>query len=184
MSRILTRRRVLAGGGGLAVAAVLVSRASAAGRVEIHMKSDVSGGVVGFDPVGVLLQPGQIVRWICDANVHTATAYSPKNDDHSLRIPQQAQPWDSGFLLPGQHFDVTLTVEGVYDYYCMPHEMAGMVGRLIVGHPAGPGTRPLDYFKAEGKHWKPVPEAAQNAFPSVEEIMQKKVVPSPLNFAK
>jgi plastocyanin len=148
------------------------------------MKSDLSGGVVGFDPVGVLLQPGQTVRWICDANVHTTTAYSPKNDNHSLRIPQQAKPWDSSFLLPGKHFDVTLTVEGVYDYYCTPHEMAGMVGRLIVGHPAGPGTLPFDYFKAEGKHWKPVPEAAQKAFPSTAEIMQKKAVPSPLNFAK
>lgn len=184
MSAVLTRRSLLVGGGCLAATAALMDCASAAGRVEIHMKSDPSGGVVGFDPVGVLLQPGQIVRWICDANVHTSTAYSPKNDNHSLRIPQQARPWDSGFLLPGQHFDVTLTAEGVYDYYCTPHEMAGMVGRLIIGHPAGPGTLPFDYFKSQSKHWKPVPEAAQKAFPSVEEIVQKKVVRSPLNFAK
>jgi hypothetical protein len=27
----------------------------------------------------------------------------------------------------------------------------------LVPYPAGPGTRPFDYFKAEGKHWKPVP---------------------------
>jgi plastocyanin len=38
------------------------------------MKSDATGAVVGFDPAGVFLQPGQVVRWICDANVHTTIA--------------------------------------------------------------------------------------------------------------
>ena len=77
-----------------------------------------------------------------------------------------------------------LTVEGVYDYYCAPHEMAGMVGRLIVGHPSGPGALPFDYFKAEGKTWADVPPAAQKAFPAVDEIMRNKVVRSSLNFSK
>jgi hypothetical protein len=34
------------------------------------MKSDAAGAVVGFDSVGVFLQPGQIARWIYDSNVH------------------------------------------------------------------------------------------------------------------
>jgi plastocyanin len=140
--------------------------------------------VVGFDPVGMLLQPGQTVRWICDANVHTATAYNPKNANHSLRIPKDAKSWDSDFLLPGQSFEVTLTEEGVYDYYCMPHEQAGMVGRLIVGRPGGAGGLAFDYFKAEGKDWAPVPEAAQKAFPPIEKIIREKVVRSPLDFSK
>jgi len=148
------------------------------------MKSDRSGGVIGFDPVGVLLQPGQRVRWICDANVHTTTAYNPKNDNHSLRIPKEAHSWASDFLLPSQTFEVTLTVEGVYDYFCVPHELAGMVGRLIVGHPGGPGTLPFDYFKVEEKSWKPVPAAAQNAFPAVDLIMRDKIVRSPFNFSQ
>ena len=128
----LTRRSFLVAGGGLLKAAAFVSLARAAPGVVagIHMKSDQSGAAVGFDPVGLLLEPGQTVRWVCDANVHTATAYSPRNANHSLRIPEGAKPWDSGFLQPGQSFEVTLTVEGVYDYYCMPHEQAGMVGRL------------------------------------------------------
>ena len=28
---------------------------------------------------------------------------------------------------------MTFTDEGVYDYYCVPHEHAGMVGRIVVG---------------------------------------------------
>lgn len=180
---MLTRRAALVGGGGLFLGTLFGSRARAADVVEIHMKSDPSGGMVGFDPIGLLIQPGQTVRWICDANVHTTTAYSPTNNDHSLRIPNGAQPWASDFLLPGQGFEVKLTVEGVYDYYCAPHEMAGMVGRLIVGHPSGPGMLPFDYFKADGKTWTPVPLAAQKAFPTIEAIMREKVVPSPLKFS-
>jgi plastocyanin len=186
---MLTRRRLLAGYGTILAAGIVPLRVHAQARVsaqtvEIHMKSDAAGGVVGFDPIGLLLRPGQTVRWTCDANVHTTTAYSPKNDNHSLRIPEDAKPWASDLLLPGQTFEVRLTAEGVYDYFCAPHEMAGMVGRLIVGNPTGPGSQPFDYFEAEGKHWDPVPPAAQKAFPAIAEIMQRKVVSSPLNFSK
>ena len=74
--------------------------------------------------------------------------------------------------------------EGPYlAYDHQGHEQAGMVGRLIVGKAIGPGTLPFDYFKALGKHWLPVPAAAQKAFPSIAEILQRKVEPSPLNFS-
>jgi plastocyanin len=147
------------------------------------MKGDAAGAVVGFDPVGVFLQPGQIVRWICDANVHTTTAYSLKYDTHSLRIPETAARWASDFLLPSQTFEVKLTVEGVYDYFCAPHEMAGMVGRLIVGRAVGSGSLPIDYFVAKGRAWKPVPLAAQKVFPSIAEIERQQTVPSKLKFS-
>jgi plastocyanin len=182
---MLARRSVLGAAAGLLAGAARfgVRADEPAAVIEVHMRSEPQGQTVGFNPIGVLLQPGQTVRWICDANVHTAASYSPANDDHSLRIPENAQPWASDYLLPGQRFEVRLTVEGVYDYFCAPHKEAGMVGRLIVGRPVGPGAPPFDYFKGERKHWKPVPPAAQRAFPSIDEILQRKVVPSPLNFS-
>lgn len=182
----LTRRGLLAGAGGAFSWSFWPGRvqAQSSGQaVEIHMKSDAAGAVVGFDPVGVFLQPGQTVRWICDVNVHTTTAYSLKNDNHSLRIPESADSWASDFLLPGQTFDIKLTVEGVYDYFCAPHEMAGMVGRLIVGNAVGPGSLPFDYFVAQGRKWTPVPPAAQKAFPTVAEIERRSIVHSQLNFS-
>ncbi|HYU53764.1 MAG TPA: plastocyanin/azurin family copper-binding protein, partial [Gemmatimonadaceae bacterium] len=113
----------------------------------IEMRSDALGSRVWFDPIGLYVQPGTTVRWIVRENVHTTTAYHPGNDHHSLRIPEGAMPWDSGFLVhPGDASDVTLTVPGVYDYYCMPHEGAGMVGRIVVGKPLGPGAEPFDYW--------------------------------------
>jgi plastocyanin len=183
---MLTRRAALGVGGGFLVNAGFsdLVRAKSAELIEIHMKSDPGGGVVGFDPIGVLLQPGQTVRWVCDDNVHTATTYSPTNDNHSLRIPTNAQPWASDFLLPQQTFEVTLTVEGIYDYFCAPHEEAGMVGRLIVGSAVGPGALPFDYYLTQGHNWKSVPPAAQKSFPAVETILTQKIVRSSLNFSK
>ncbi|MBO0734517.1 MAG: hypothetical protein J2P49_09425, partial [Methylocapsa sp.] len=71
-------------------------------------------------------------------------------------IHMRSSPGGSA-LLPGQSFEVTLTEEGIYDFFCVPHELAGMVGRIIAGKPAGPG----------GHHWQEVPPAAQRAFPSI-----------------
>lgn len=182
----VTRRAFLEAGG--AVAAGLVGPvgwrpalfgARRAGVVEIAMKSDSAGAKVWFDPVGLLVEPGTTVRWVVKANVHTTTAYHPKNDRHSLRIPEGAAPWDSGYLVnPGDHFDVTLTVPGVYDFFCRPHEQAGMVGRIIVGHPAGPGAEPFDYFvgRPDAKDWLAVPPAARAVFPAVDAIMRDRVV--------
>ena len=145
-----TRRRFLTAGG-LALASLAVPRRTRAGGVvEIMMRSTARGEEAWFEPIGVRIEPGQTVRWIMASpgNPHTTTAYHPKNANHSLRIPETATPWDSGFLVnPRDTFEVTLTVEGVYDYFCLPHEAAGMVGRIVVGRPGGPGTLPLGLLR-------------------------------------
>src|SRR4029078_5584582 len=134
-----SRRDFLKSGGlvltGLAIAPLFGTEALASPKPElIEMRSDALGSRVWFDPVGLYVQPGTIVRWIAHENVHTTTAYHPKNDHHSRRIPDAATPWDSGFLVkPGASFEVTLKVPGVYDYYCMHHEGAALVARLCAG---------------------------------------------------
>lgn len=175
------RRRAVLRAGGLAlpgVAAPAILRPARAGVVEIRLRSDARGTSVWFDPIGLLIEPGQTVRWVNESNVHTSTAYHPANDRHALRIPEAAEPWDSGYLVePGDRFEVTLTVPGVYDYFCAPHEAAGMVGRIVVGEPGGPGTLPFDYFEGDpARDWRPVPKAAQAAFPTIELIMSEHVV--------
>jgi len=148
----------------------------------IEMRSDALGSRVWFDPIGLYVEPGTTVRWIVRENVHTTTAYHPNNDRHSLRIPDGAAPWDSGFLVkPGAGFDVTLTVPGVYDYYCAPHEGVGMVGRVVVKKTPGPMARSFDDWlgKPGTEGWRPVPDAARAAFPSVERILAERRVHLP-----
>ncbi len=150
------------------------------GVVEIRMVQSKDGSKVYFDPVGIHIEPGQKVRWIQISGYHSVTAYHPKNDNHELRIPEGAEPWDSGVLQTqtpqkGSSFEYTFVQEGVYDYYCRPHEAAGMVGRIVVGRPLeGPGTRPFGY--ASDKGWKRVPLAAQKNFPPIDRILEKGVV--------
>jgi len=181
LSSKVTRRQWLQSGG-LALAGLLAPRLALAddpGVKVIHLRSDGNGARVWFDPVGLLVRPGTTIRWVNESNVHTATAYHPDNDDHPLRIPRRAEPWDSGYLVnAGDRFEVTLKEPGVYDYYCKPHEAAGMVGRIIVGEPTGPGSRPFDWFKDDParNHWKSVPGAARDMFPAIDEIMTKRVV--------
>lgn len=176
---MLTRRGFVAAGGLLLAGLAVPRRARAARTVEIRMRSDALGTQVWFDPIGIHVEPGATIRWVVEQNVHTTTAYHPANDMHSLRIPERAQPWNSGYLVqPGTHFEVTLTVEGVYDYFCVPHEIAGMVGRIVVGKPGGPGALPFDYFKGKSgtAGWRAIPPVAARAFPTVAAIMAHGIV--------
>ena len=178
----MTSRRDFLVGSGFVLAGIAVPRlVQAAGPVEIQMLSSPRGEEVWFDPIGVHIAPGQTVRWIMASpgNPHTTTAYHPKNANHSLRIPETAVPWDSGFLVKARDaFEVTLAVEGVYDYFCLPHEAAGMVGRIVVGRPGGPGALPFEYFagRPATETWIPVPEAARAAFPTIADIVAHRVI--------
>lgn len=195
---MVTRRTFLQAGGlalaGLAAPAPVASaleawlrgpvsrrrRGAATGPVEIRMRSDARGTRVWFDPVGILVEPGATLRWVLAESVHSTTAYHPDNANHPLRIPEGAEPWDSGILTrPGQTFEVTLTVPGVYDYFCLPHEAGGMVGRIVVEEPgSGPGTRGFDWHagRPEAAGWRPVPEAARRVFPPPGRIVRERIV--------
>ena len=173
---MIGRRALLRAGGLLLAGGRFASdfAAAAADVADIRMVSDDDGETMRFEPVGLLVRPGQTIRWTCESFVHTTAAYHPRNDSHSLRIPLGAEPWGSDYLQPGESFEVTLTVEGVYDYFCAPHEEMGMVGRIVVGRPAGPGLLDFDYFKltSAGRYWREVPEAARTVFPSAGAILE------------
>lgn len=169
----VNRRQALGMGGGLVAAFCLpVAFAHAGAAVEIIMSGRSDGSRVWVDPVGLNIRPGQTVRWVNrdKGNAHTTTAYHPDNFGKPRRIPSAARPWDSDYLLPDESFSVTLTEPGVYDYFCVPHEHAGMVGRIVVGSP-----RPGDW-RGKPQADAGMPEVALRAFPSVEEIMAKGIV--------
>jgi len=161
----ITRRRMIAGTGGVLIAALAPRGfARADDIVDIVMRGNADGSRVWFDPIGIRVRPGQTIRWTNrdGGNSHTATAYDPANDGHPRRIPKNASPWNSDYLLPDQSFSVVLTLPGVYDFFCVPHELAGMVGRIIVAGESQPAPPPLGG----------IPEIAEKAFPKVEDIVR------------
>jgi len=172
---ILTRRQVLMHGGA-AVGVGFGPLLKTSSQDTIDIKQDIidikmsgrrDGSHVWFDPLGIHISVGQTIRWtnVDPGNAHTATAYHPENGAYPLRIPHSAEPWDSGYLLPGRMFSVTFMEQGVYDYFCIPHRLAGMVGRIVVGHVEG---SPYDDLA--------LPKGQRNAFPSVESIVTEGLV--------
>lgn len=164
---------ILGGGSLVALAAPLQVRASPVALIE--MKGTRRGEHVWFTPQGLAVAPGTLLRFVNrdPGNSHTSTAYHPAIFDRQLRIPVGADPWDSGILLPDEAFEVTLTVPGVYDFYCQPHEHAGMVGRIVVGRPGVDAG-----WQDAAPPSDDLPEPARTGFPSVAAILaQGQVLP-------
>lgn len=163
----LTRRGALATGGGFAASLLAGRIGRAAATAEIAMRGTADGGRVSFDPVGLRLEAGQRLRFVNEdsGNTHTATSYCPQIEGRPLRIPSRSEGWDSAYLKPGQAFEITLEVPGVYDFYCRPHEHAGMVGRIVVGAPEDGGQ-----WEQNGEVGDLAPEILA-AFPGVADIL-------------
>jgi plastocyanin len=153
-------------------------------RVEIEMLRNYSVGRYYFDPIGLYLNPGQTVRWNAQREGFSVTAYHPDNNNRELRIPAGATPFDSGIIFQNDAFDWTFEVEGTYDYCSLRHESIGMVGRIVVGSPGGPGEQPPGYGSREGR--APVYKEAVRAFEwaSSEEIVKLQAIPYPLGELK
>jgi plastocyanin len=83
-----------------------------------------------FEPEVVKVRPGDVVTFIVKEGVHTVTAYHPDNR-RDLAIPQGAESFDSGILAAGNEWFLTITHEGEYNYFCMPHERLGHKGKII-----------------------------------------------------
>lgn len=102
-------------------------------HAEVAMLTDEDGH--HFDPHVVWIETSGTVTWTNKSGSHTTTAYHPEFDQ-PLRIPSAAEPWDSGmFSEEGATFEQRFEVDGVYDYFCIPHDYRAMVGTVIVGDP-------------------------------------------------
>lgn len=91
-------------------------------------------GSLNYEPRSVTVRAGQAVEWVNTSQVpHTVTADASKaNDPQHVRLPQGAEPFHSGTIGPGERYRRVFTVPGRYQYFCVPHEGAGMVGELVV----------------------------------------------------
>ena len=102
-------------------------------EAEVTMTTTESGD--HFEPHVVWVETGGRVSWRNESGSHSTTAYHSENDEPQL-APDEAAAWDSDTLSePGAAFDHAFETEGVYHYYCAPHEESGMIGSVIVGRP-------------------------------------------------
>jgi len=98
-------------------------------EVEVTMTEDLR-----FDPETLRVRVGQTVAWRNTSSVpHTVTADpAAVRDPGQVSLPDGAEPFDSGFIFPDEVFRHTFRVPGEYMYICVPHDMAPMIGRIVV----------------------------------------------------
>jgi plastocyanin len=87
-----------------------------------------------YVPEEVTISAGQTVVWTNTSSMFHTVTNDPalaKERSHA-QLPPGAQPFDSGNIAPGEVFQHTFEVPGAYVYFCIPHEAAGMVGKIIV----------------------------------------------------
>jgi plastocyanin len=104
------------------------------------LEEDQGAGRYVFTPAVVWLESGGTVVWNFEEADHTVTVYHPQYDKPN-RIPDGVEtPFNSEFTgggAPGTNFNFVFEVEGVWNYFCKPHEGRGMVGMVIVGGAQG-----------------------------------------------
>jgi plastocyanin len=122
-----------------AAAALLVPLMISCSETASDGVSMISGQA--FEPARVVVEPGATVTFTNDSQEsHTVTAYESGFPSGATYFSSGGSPGEheargdltGGLLAPGDSFEVTLDVPGTYDYFCIPHEGAGMTGTIVV----------------------------------------------------
>lgn len=94
-------------------------------------------GDLVFDPDELRVDVGTTVLWRWDSGGHTVTVESQPDGADWQGTGEQVQ--SAGFT-----HSHTFEVAGTYEYVCLPHESAGMVGSVVVGEaePSTPTSEP------------------------------------------
>lgn len=87
-----------------------------------------------YVPAQLTIKVGETVTWRNRSTIdHTVTGDPAKVLNRAnVRLPAGAAPWDSGAIAAGTSWSRRFDVPGEYRYCCLPHELAGMVGTLLV----------------------------------------------------
>lgn len=92
-----------------------------------------------FSPVGLCIEPGDIVQFTATTPDHTISSYHNAMG-FQQRVPDGTPPFSSPVLSAGGAWLYQFINPGLYDYYCGPHHVLGMAGRIFVGDAAEVGV--------------------------------------------
>jgi plastocyanin len=163
---ISRREFIRAGGTGAMVAA---STGLAVGQETTTHTVEMTDQLV-FDPAELTIAPGDTVIWENVGSIgHSVTAYEDAtpadaayfasggfDSETAARNNYSVGDAGSGDVVGGETYQHTFEGEGTYEYFCIPHEGAGMVGTIQVGE-----TDQGDGAGGSGFAIPPVPDAAR-----------------------
>ncbi|MFB6254752.1 MAG: plastocyanin/azurin family copper-binding protein [Halobacteriaceae archaeon] len=105
---------------------------------------DVGMGGTYFTPQKLTVTPDTTVVWKnTNSRSHTVTAVEsgiPEGADYfaSGGFESEEKAVDAymqelkGRIITGETYSHTFSIPGTYNYYCIPHRAAGMVGQIVV----------------------------------------------------
>jgi plastocyanin len=112
-----------------------------------------------FDPAGLRVQPGDVVLFNAASPDHAVAAFHEQHGRQN-RLPSGVGPLSSPLVPVGGFWLAQFETEGVYDLYCPPHAVFGMVMRVVVWD--GNGSVPQLDIGPPGR-----PPEEENALPSI-----------------
>lgn len=112
-----------------------------------------------FDPAGLAIESGDVVRFEFLSPDHAVTAFH-EAFGRTHRVPEDAAPVSSPMMETGTYWLCEFEESGVWDLYCPPHEFFSMGMRLVVDEATGPATEPADP-DYDGEARQPEPELAK-----------------------
>ncbi|WP_458204695.1 plastocyanin/azurin family copper-binding protein [Haladaptatus sp. NG-SE-30] len=138
----MNRRTFLAGVAGTA-ATTLAGCAGVLNTNSGSSKGDIGMGSSSFNPREFEVKAGETVVWAnTDMRRHSVTAYEdgiPEDADYfasggfdSEQAARKAWQKGKGTVEPKATYEHTFEVPGTYAYFCIPHEVAGMSGTIVV----------------------------------------------------
>jgi len=93
-------------------------------EVTVQVGTQANGGAFGFGPAAVHVDNGATVKfeWTGDGGTHNV-------------VSDGDGPLNSGSAVDttGVQYEHTFEEDGIYKYYCVPHEGLGMKGAIVVG---------------------------------------------------
>lgn len=101
-------------------------------RVTLGVRDRGGDPAFAFDPVGLAVDVGDTVRFEVAEGSHAVAAYHPLLQ-RTRRVPGSSPAFSSPLLTQGSYWLYTFDHEGVHDAFCLTHEWAGMVVRVVVG---------------------------------------------------
>lgn len=152
-----TRRQYLRTIGAAGAAATVLPLAGCTGGDGDDEPTDANGGGgdtvtvdmtddLAFDPAEIEVAAGTTVVWENVGSVgHSVTAYEDQipdgatyfasggfDSESAARDNYAVGDPDAGDIPGGESYEHTFEAAGTYEYYCIPHESAGMVGTVTV----------------------------------------------------
>ncbi|WP_411966813.1 plastocyanin/azurin family copper-binding protein [Haloferax sp. YSSS75] len=84
-----------------------------------------------YEPTGISVEPGDVVLYSAETPDHGVAAYHERHGRQN-RVPEGVGPISAPLVPVGGYWLYKFETPGVYDFYCPPHQIFGMVSRVVV----------------------------------------------------